>query len=142
MDVISDRFIDIGLNALGYLIAGGLGMFLHTVIQERRQRSIVARKAMTIAEGPELKPAVTGNSDKGVEFVSLRTKTPVETIVATGTATLPDATSPNNSPYRNRREIIRMAREMLDAGTAGKKIRDTLPISQSELALLKNVSRN
>lgn len=142
MDVISDRFIDIGLNVLGYLIAGGLGMLLHTVIQQRRQRSTVVRKAMTIAEGPELKPAVTSNSDKSVEFVSFRAETPVETMVATEATTPPDTASPNNSPYRNRREIIRMAREMLEAGTTGEKIRNTLPISQSELALLKNVSRN
>jgi len=136
MDVINDRIVDIGLNALGYLIAGGLGMLLHTVIQQRRLRSAAARKEVTAAEGSEFKTAAPGNTGKDIEFVSFRAETPEVTTMAA------NATSHTNSPHRNRREIIRLAREMLEAGTAGEKIRKTLPISQSELALLKNVSRN
>ena len=129
MDVISDRIVDVGLNALGYLIAGGLGVLLHSIVLQRRPKASAAAEAATATGSLETSTAAS-DPGEGIEFVRLGTEPPTEA------ASLP------NSAHRNRREIIRLAREMLEAGTAGEQIKKTLPISQSELALLKNASSN
>jgi hypothetical protein len=36
MDVLNEQVIDIGLKMIGYLLAAGLGMLLHSVIAQRR----------------------------------------------------------------------------------------------------------
>ncbi len=137
MDVINDRIVDVGLNVLGYLIAGGLGMLLHSTVLQRRLRRAEKPDAPVVTEKPTAKRVVIGDPCEGLEFVSFGAETgPAVTPVA------PEPVTQVGSTHRNRREIIRLAREMLEAGTAGEQIRRTLPISQSELALLKNVSSN
>ena len=136
MDVINDRIVDVGLNALGYLIAGGLGMLLYSTGQQWRRRRAADPVVATVAEDPNLKP-VTGEPGKNIEFVSFGAEVPADIVPSA-----PEVARLPGTSHRNRREIIRLAREMLEAGTAGTQIRRTLPISQSELALLKNVSSN
>lgn len=137
MDVINDRIVDVGLNVLGYLVAGGLGMLLHSTVLQRRLRRAEKPAVPVATERPVAKRVIIGDPCEGLEFVSFGEETgPAATPVA------PEPASRAGSTHRNRREIIRLAREMLEAGTGGDQIRRTLPISQSELALLKNVSNN
>jgi hypothetical protein len=133
MDVINDRIIDVGLNVLGYLIAGGLGMLLHSSVQARRLRRVATPVAATPTEVPATRTVPVGDPGNGLEFVSFG---------ADAQPAAPEPVLPPSSLHRNRREIIRLAREMLQAGTAGDQIKKTLPISQSELALLKNARSN
>jgi hypothetical protein len=37
---------------------------------------------------------------------------------------------------RNRGEVIRLARQMLNSGTSGEKVKQLLPISEGELSVL------
>ena len=131
MDVFNDRIIDIGLNALGYLVAGGLGMLLYSMLPRRSRR--VATEAATPAA--PLAPA-TGSAPKNTfEFVDLR-----QGPVNGQSMSRADSGSGNKGGpgRRDRREIIRLAREMLRAGTADEMVKRTLPISDGELALLHN----
>lgn len=136
MDVFNDRIIDVSLNVLGYLIAGGLGVLLYSFVQERRIRA-AARVGANSGEESAEAPLAAHEPGPTLQFVSFN---------ATGPETLPEVepeTAPSASGvHRNRREIIRMAREMLREGAAGEQIRQSLPISSNELALLKNPSRN
>lgn len=137
MDVINDRIIDVGLNALGYLFAGGLGVLLHSAMLQRSRRRAAAPEGAAVTEATTTTPKPRKDPDRNIEFVSFDAESPTDAVSSdTGAGSL------TNSRHRNRRETIRLAREMLKAGTAGDQIRRTLPISQSELALLKNVSSN
>ena len=136
MDVINDRIIDVGLNVIGYLIAGGLGMLMHSALRSRRLRVAAVSEAAAAAESAERRTQAAVESGRNIEFVSFGTEAP-------GVAPADAEVTPRpNSAHRNRREIIRLAREMLQSGTTGEQIRRTLPISQSELSLLKNASSN
>ena len=134
MDVWIDRIADIGLNAMGYLVAGGLGMLLHSVLRDQ------CRKPAPVSEAPT--EAVTHSSDQltpdlnqDIEFVDLRRRSDDE---PGESGTVRGLTAPGFTARRDRREIIRIAREMLRAGTADDMIKRTLPISESELTLLQN----
>ena len=136
MDVINDRIVDVGLNVLGYLIAGGLGVLMHTTVLQWRVRRAGAPVADAVTESPQTRPAA-GDPGRNIEFVNFGAESPTDRAVLES-----ETTTPSESNHRNRREIIRLAREMLQAGTAGEQIKRTLPITQSELALLKNTSSN
>ena len=133
MDVINDHIMDIGLNALGYLVAGGLGVLLHSAFMGRRRQ---------VAGVPAPTPDIESQPDdpsrpstrQPFEYVDLRQQRKGKTDAAVGIASRPAAAT----AHRDRREIIRVARQMLKAGAAGDQIRATLPISQSELTLLQN----
>jgi len=134
MDVINDHIVDIGLNALGYLVAGGLGVLLHSAFMGRRRQ---------VADAPAPTPDIESQPDnpsrsrikQPFEYVDLRQQTKSKTNAAGITSHPAAATA-----HRDRREIIHAARQMLKAGAAGDQIRATLPISQSELALLQNTN--
>lgn len=131
MDVFNDRIIDIGLNALGYLVAGGLGMLLYSVLPRRSRRP--ATEAATPAALSV--PAAESDPKNTFEFVELR-PSPVE---GQGESKVDSIVgSKGGTARRDRREIIRLAREMLKAGTADEMVKRTLPISDGELALLHN----
>lgn len=136
MDVINDHIMDIGLNALGYLVAGGLGVLLHSAFMGRRRQ---------VAGVPAPTPDIESGSDdpsrsstrQPFEYVDLRQQRKGKTDAANAGITSRPAAA---TAHRDRREIIRVARQMLKAGAAGDQIRATLPISQSELALLQNTN--
>ena len=136
MDVINDRIIDVGLNALGYLIAGGLGVLMHSVVQQRRLRRAATPAVPAAPITLTTRPAIS-DPNPNLEFVSFGADVPT-----TDAPTESEAATLPGSSHRNRREIIRLAREMLEAGTGGDQIKRTLPISQSELALIKNAASN
>lgn len=127
MDVWNDRIIDIGLNVLEYLIAGGLGILMYSVFGGRRSEAAKASASVpTPAPAqPELQPGIGLNC----EFVSFSDKP--------ARASEPQVEK-RSGRRRDRQEIIRMAREMLKSGTTGDLVKRTLPISEGELALLQN----
>jgi hypothetical protein len=125
MDVLNDRLIDAGLNALGYLIAGGLGVLIHSIILDRRRATRVVAEAPAEAVEPARPTA-----SKAPQFVSLKTTSMTSQPVA--------APSPETVPSRkDKAEIVRLARKMVQAGTDRKIIKRTLPISDAELNLLE-----
>lgn len=117
MDVWNDRIWDIGLNTLGYLIAGGLGMLMYSVIYGRRCEGAPEAKTATA-------PAPAAATDGPAQFVDLRTQSsPSVAPAATG--------------RRDKAEVVRLARKMLQAGADRDIIKRTVPISDGELNLLE-----
>jgi hypothetical protein len=123
MDVLNDRLIDAGLNALGYLIAGGLGILIHSIILDRRRRTEPAAAPAASPAAPA-RPARSNSA----QFVSLRAG-----------ESKPETTTENPAaPSRkDKAEIVRLARKMVQAGTDRKTIKRMLPISDAELNLLE-----
>jgi len=117
MDVWNDRILDIGLNALGYLIAGALGMLLYSVVYGRRRQ--------TVSQPSESAPTA-GRVDRSEasQFVDLRNQTKAP-VAATGAG------------RRDKAEVVRLARKMMQAGADREMIKRTVPISDGELNLLE-----
>ncbi len=131
MDVLNDQLIDIGLNVLGYLIAGALGMLVFSTFRGNRRVPV----AVPAEVAPPQTPAPTASPGKrNLEFVSFRQDSPT----ARPEAPQPADTRPqiDRNKRSDRAEIVRLAREMIKAGAPGETIRRTLPISEGELALL------
>ena len=133
MDVLNEQVIDIGLRVIGYLVAAGLGMLLHSAVAGRRRSaptSIEAREALT---GPRRSEAAGGVD---VQFVDLRGRQ--SNALPSRTQTVGNRPTLGADGRRDRPEIIRLARQMLRAGTPAEMVRRTLPISDAELAFLQS----
>lgn len=131
MDVLNDRIIDIGLNVIGFIAAGLFWMVVYTtIIKNRKARVVVGIDAQKPPPDP------TETDKHKPEFIDFNSM-PVRSDLVN---TVP---SPANrtGTRRNRLEIIRIAREMIKNGADDEKIRNTLPISAGELALLNSSNR-
>mgnify|MGYP006388485401 CR=1 FL=1 len=131
MDVWNGQIMDVGLTVTGYLAASGLGMLLHSVV--------VGRRRLTAAE---THPAGrSGQTDQRapapqVQFIDLRAQS------GAGLPRTTPASAAGRDGRRDRVEIIRLARQMLSAGTPADRVRRTLPISEAELTLLQSIEAN
>ena len=135
MDVLSEQTIDIGLKVIGYLAAAGLGMLIHAAIAGRR-RSV---SAATEARIEVLESQNTANRNHAdVQFVDLRGSR--SDANAHRTASSRGSSKLTADARRDRPEIIRLARQMLKAGTPAEMVRRTLPISDAELAFLQSAN--
>jgi len=132
MDVLNDQLIDIGLNVLGYLIAGALGMLVYSTFRGRQK----APAAVPAESAPERTAPTAGGEKRNLEFVSFRPSQAADIKEVTLPAE-PARPRVDRSKRADRAEIVRLAREMIKAGTPGDMIRRTLPISEGELALLQ-----
>jgi len=136
MEVSQDQLIGIALNALGYLAAGALWMVVYSFFKGRKKAGVAVSEP--VKETGDAKAPLAAASPA-------REKTPVEFINlsrSAGTAARPVATSPVSGAAeqnrRNRAEVIKMAQEMLKANVTSEKIKHTLPITEGELAMIKN----
>lgn len=133
MELSREIIIDVLLNVSGYVAAGAFTMVLYSLFTGRNRseaNSTPAAKTPTEIEEPrESRPA------RASEFVSLSTSAPRRDLDTEERERLRSAAT---RYQRNRAEVIRIAREMLKSGTSRDNIRDLLPISDGELALLSN----
>jgi hypothetical protein len=133
MDVLSDQLIDIGLNILGYLIAGALGMLIYSTFHRKSEAPAVT--PVTPAPITEKPAAESAEGKRSLEFVTFRKPDKAETAEVTAPAESKPQVDRNKRS--DRAEVIRLARGMIKAGASGETIRRTLPISEGELALLQ-----
>jgi hypothetical protein len=132
MDVLNDQLIDIGLNILGYLIAGALGMLVYSTFR----RGDRAPAAVPVEATPTEKNSEPAPDKRSLEFVSFKPTPTAE--IGEGTAPAePSQPKVDRQRRADRAEIVRLAREMIKAGTPETTIKRTLPISEGELALLQ-----
>ncbi len=131
-----DRAIDVGLNVIGFLAAGALMMVVSSMFRRNRRTETIdevaakPEEALTVAPGESESPGEHPRSS--ISFVSFGDKPKRQE------ATVTERTSRTNAPggRRNRAEVIRLAKEMIDARKSGEEIRKRLPITEAELAML------
>jgi len=119
------------LNVVGYLLAGALLTLLYSSFTNRSGKKRTSGGANPVPGSGE-KPM--SNGARRVEFVDLRS-------VPTGdsrSVTASRSTTDTQNRQRNRAEVMRLAREMLQSGTPRDNVRSLLPISEGEMALLEN----
>ena len=131
MDVLNDRIIDVGLNVIGFIAAGLFWMVVYTTItKNRKARTVAGNDAHASLPDPA---AADKQKPEFIDFNSM----PVRHYSVN---TVPSSAN-RAGTRRNRLEIIRIAREMIKNGASDEKIRNALPISTGELALLSGSNR-
>ena len=134
MDVIDDRIIDVGLNVIGFIAAGLFWMVVYTAITRNRKARTVAGNDVQ-ASLPDLAAA----EKQKAEFIDLNSMPARYDSV--NTIPSPAISANRADTRRDRLEIIQIAREMIKKGASDEKIRNALPISKGELALLSGSNR-
>ncbi|MCK4632910.1 MAG: hypothetical protein KAT79_06530 [candidate division Zixibacteria bacterium] len=129
MELSTEMWIDVALNATGYLAAGALATVMYSLFRRRQVSATIPAEGcqsveQQVSQGSDELSSAT-NSLEYVEFGSGAERQAERTI-----------NGESATRRRNRGEVIRLARQMVDAGTPEEKIRDLLPISEAELSLL------
>ncbi|MFZ5979246.1 MAG: hypothetical protein ACOYVF_01305, partial [Candidatus Zixiibacteriota bacterium] len=116
---------------------GALWMVIYSFFRGRKRTETKAVETIAAAarEVPRVETAPVRTHAK-IEFVNFKgedvTSTPLERTVVLADEPWPD------SNRRNRSEIIRLARQMLLNNTSDEKIKQALPITDGELAMINN----
>ena len=129
MGISQEILSDAALNVVGYLLAGALLTLLYSSIANRAGRKATAAAHHVQDAGEKGK----SNGTRRVEFVDLRSVPTPDSRPVTSGRTAVDS----QSRQRNRAEVMRLAREMLQSGTPRDNVRSLLPISEGEMALLE-----
>lgn len=133
MELSREIIIDVVLNVAGYVTAGALWLILWSLFSDRG--TVAAAVAPQPQPVPAARPTTDARTERRTEFISLTS----DAVRTDGEYEERDRLRADATRYqRNRAEVIRIAREMLQSGSSKDKIRSLLPISDGELALLAN----
>lgn len=131
MGISPELLSDAALNVAGYLLAGAILTLLYSAVTHRNSRK---NTPATAAATPQMHEAPATANARRTEYVDLRgVKTSDRQPQSTGRTAAETQTR-----QRNRAEVMRLAREMLQSGTPRDNVRSLLPISEGELAMLEN----
>jgi hypothetical protein len=104
---------------------------LYSALTHRTSRK---NAPVTVSSAPQSPDTPATSSARRAEYVDLRNvKAPDNRPQSTGRSAVDTQTR-----QRNRAEVMRLAREMLQSGTPRNNVRNLLPISEGELAMLEN----
>ncbi len=134
MTISQDMIIDVALNVAGYLAAAGLLLVVGSMFRRTPKRAKVAAQVPESASQDAPSRAERTTEHRRLEFVNLKSDSVIPESPSQPTRR---AGREDIGAYRrNRVEVMRLAREMLEAGSTRERVRETLPISEGELALL------
>lgn len=167
MEFTNDQLIDVGLNLAGYIAAALFSLVIYSMYFGRKVANLedAVRCAAGWTERPGFNKAgnkpgresdlqsahesATGgsrlNSSSIDNTVYDRDVTRAEFLDFGATAYSESSPAPDAGNYRgnpdrfsrNRGEVIRLARKMLEAGNPVERVSDLLPISESEMRLVQ-----
>ncbi len=132
--ISQDLLIDTALNVSGYVAAGALWLVLSSLFQRSTRRAASGAPAEIHTESKVAAVHQDAIVEKRrLEFVDLKGSESTSGRISLAA----EAAGRESGNYRrNRVEVMRMAREMLEAGSSRDRIKQTLPISEGELAML------
>ena len=131
MDISIELLTDVAINALGYLAAGAFSVVIYRLFRGG-SRTVAPTPAVAAAVPAASDVSDSGRGRPGAQFVRLGNEERQKDAVSTA------GESRNGGRRRDRSEVIRLAREMVKAGTPNHQIKDLLPVSDAELALLSH----
>ncbi|RKX22782.1 MAG: hypothetical protein DRP35_01090 [Candidatus Zixiibacteriota bacterium] len=135
MELSQDILIEVGLNALGYIIVSIFSIMVYSMFKRQNKTITNAENKLAINEINSDKGKILKNKNvsDNVNFISFDTSRNANNIA--------NEEAKNNTARRDRSQIIRIAREMIKAGANEKKIMSLLPISEAELAILNMTNK-
>ncbi len=165
MEFTHDQLIDVGLNLAGYIAAALFALVIYSIYFGRKIANLedAVRCSAGWTESPGFnEPGGKSKIRSAHDFdgshldsnsidstVSDREATRAEFLDLRATSDLKSAPALENDNYhgkpdrfsRNRSEVIRLARKMLEAGNTVDRVSDLLPISESEMRLVQMGAR-
>lgn len=136
MDIGNELLIDTAIIAAGYIFAGALSVLIYTVATKRHRE--VQLVNFLPEEGKIVEKKEEGSVSRNqFEFVRFeqgekeRAQVPERQM---------SAYLKSGRLQRNRLELIRQAREMMNSGIASEEIKKVLPLSAAELEFMKRTS--
>ena len=131
MEVRPDQWIDMALTAAGLLAAGGFCVTVYAMFPRRLAAAAPVASPSTPAVAGM--PARAGSDFRSnVEFISFGSSSQDRTAVA------PLSVGQTDKRWRrNRVEIIRQARQMIERGADDRNITQSLEMTEGEIALLR-----
>jgi hypothetical protein len=130
MEVMQEQVIEVALNTAGYLVAGAFWLLLYTTWQNRRAHATQPVSEQNSQTEPSPVPSTPASARAG-QFVDLSAST---ASASPNTAT--PGRDTDKGRRRNRAEVFALARTMLEKGETYQNIKQSMPISDGELALL------
>ena len=128
MEISQDVIIDTILNVAGFLATGGLVVMMYSMFRRPKKEPSWADEVNRQSSDASLnKPSDVTEGKRRIEFVRLNhgQEDPG-----------PPPVVSSETYRRNRVDIIRLARKMVEAGAPAERVKAVLPISDAELALL------
>lgn len=134
MDISPQFLTDFLLNFIGYLAAGALAVVVYLFVSRKKAAAPTTSTPVGKDHSENDHNAASAHQQRRkIEFVSFAEE-PVSSPVAD------DVQDPQSGDdilrRRDRSDVIRVARAMLNAGASTEKIRNLLPVSEAELSLL------
>ena len=136
MEISNGLLIDTAMNAAGFILAGALSVLIYSVMT-KRHREVQLINFLPEETAGDAETQKKSSSESRLEFVRFDNRNDEqpevkrrETTTVTDTGRL----------QRNRLEVIKQAREMMDSGRATAEIRKILPLSAAELEFMKRTS--
>jgi len=126
--------IDIGLNFAGFMAAGILTALIYSLFTGKRNENIsLAAPGVLLSDTGvslpvETRPSVRSRDFEFVDFKNERRRSQADNKVPA---------PKGDSRTRNRQEILRQAMEMLAQKKGSAEIRESLPVTDGELAFIK-----
>lgn len=157
LDLTPEILMDVALNAVGYLLAGALSVVVYSLFG-RQSKQTEAEPAEVSSQSIPTVPVIRPTEDSAMEFVRF-VRNEVEPEPVEQTLMIPEKEElepfskiapiqtlededevemPSPERFRkNRATVIRLARQMVADGRPDKDIKDLLPISEAELAMMQ-----
>lgn len=136
MEISNELLINTAMNAAGFILAGALSVLIYS-IATKRHREVQLINFLPEDTERDSEPQKTSRSEPRMEFVRFDNRNDEQPVVQRKEAT---TVSNNGRLQRNRLEVIRQAREMMDSGRATAEIRKILPLSGAELEFMQRTS--
>ena len=137
MDLSKEVLLDLLLNVVGYLAAGGLSLVLYSLFLGR-ENTVLDSTRSDLQAGDEQHGNTGSVSGEGrrIEFIKFGEQQGKAGAAPSSDVHLKRTPVMAATSRRNRIEVIGLARKMIEAGASAEKVRAVLPISEAELALL------
>ena len=137
MDLSQDILMETILNIVSYLAATGLLLTLYSLLRGRKKAASVSTTYnLKSTDNKSGRSRNASSEQHRIEFIRLGEQPDNADNTSTGKARPKDAPMTMAASRRNRIEVVRLARKMIEAGAPAERIRAVLPISEAELTLL------
>lgn len=136
MEISNELLIDTVMNAAGFIFVGALSVLIYSVMT-RRHREVQLINFLPEDTDRDAETQKSSSSVSRLEFVRFDNRNDEQPAVKRRETTIVTDTG---KLQRNRLEVIRQAREMIDSGRAAAEIRKILPLSAAELEFMKRTS--
>ncbi len=131
MDISQDMLINVGLDMIGFLAAGGLLLVIYSMFQRRNHQPVRQQQQQTPVLSTTSSSTVSAPSPVRSQMEFVRFGEP-QSVSRQGK----DISDNQSEGWSKRASVIKTARNMITAGASVEDVRAALPLSDAELAVL------